>query len=296
VIAAGLTAAVAWATGIWIGNHVTSKYPGETASQKQQADETNQAEQAAAESEKATQAAAETGLSVTGSEGNVYGDSLSIGYAPNVLADAQVGEYVTFGTYEQDNDADNGRELIEWQVLEKSDGEALLLSRYVLEKQPYNEVMTEITWEECSLRKWLNGDFYSEAFSDAEKAFIEKTQLKNNQIDLSIWKERGWSIDGYDVGGNDTWDYVFLLSFDDIRSVCSNWDYNSRSDEVRAYPTDYAIERGIRTNLKGTTFWWLRSPGPTQHQASIVSSWGLLDSDYVSQDNYGVRPAIKVIF
>ena len=42
------------------------------------------------------------------------GESESIGYAPDVLADAEVGDHVSFGTYEQDSDNSNGPEEIEW--------------------------------------------------------------------------------------------------------------------------------------------------------------------------------------
>ena len=38
-----------------------------------------------------------------------------------------IGEYVTFGHYEQDNNLENGKEPIEWKVLDKKDGRVLLL-------------------------------------------------------------------------------------------------------------------------------------------------------------------------
>ena len=39
-----------------------------------------------------------------------------------------IGEYFAFGVYEQDNDLTNGKEPIEWLVLDVQDGEDLLLS------------------------------------------------------------------------------------------------------------------------------------------------------------------------
>jgi uncharacterized repeat protein (TIGR02543 family) len=72
-----------------------------------------------------------------------------------------------FGTYEQDNNLANGAEDIEWLVLEKKDGKALLLSKYALVTKPYNEEDTDVTWESCTLRSWLNGEFYK-AISDHE--------------------------------------------------------------------------------------------------------------------------------
>ena len=44
--------------------------------------------------------------------------------------DISVGDIITFGHYEQDNNLDNGAEPIEWIVLDVQDGKALLLSKY----------------------------------------------------------------------------------------------------------------------------------------------------------------------
>ena len=50
----------------------------------------------------------------------------------------ETGAVVMFGSYEQDNQPDNGAEPIEWLVLAQSEGKALLVSRYALDCQPYN--------------------------------------------------------------------------------------------------------------------------------------------------------------
>ena len=66
----------------------------------------------------------------------------------------------------------NTKEPLEWIVLEKSNGKALILSKYSIESVKYNNENTGITWEECTLRKWLNSDFMNIAFTDAEKQKI----------------------------------------------------------------------------------------------------------------------------
>ena len=43
-----------------------------------------------------------------------------------------VGDYISFGSYEQDNDVTNGKEPIEWLVLDVQEGKAKILSRYAL--------------------------------------------------------------------------------------------------------------------------------------------------------------------
>ena len=50
----------------------------------------------------------------------------------------QTFETVTFGTYEQDGNTGNGAEPIEWYVLDEKDGKTLLISKYILDAQPYD--------------------------------------------------------------------------------------------------------------------------------------------------------------
>ena len=75
------------------------------------------------------------------------------------LSRAKIGSHVVFGKYEQDDDASNGKEPIEWIVLAKEKDRALLISKYGLAAQQYNTEWTDETWETCSLRKWLNETF-----------------------------------------------------------------------------------------------------------------------------------------
>ena len=85
--------------------------------------------------------------------------------------DYKVGENITFGHYEQDNNTSNGKEPITWRILDKnSSGQYLIISEKVLDNKPYNAESTDITWEESTLRSWLNGSFIDTAFSEEEKA------------------------------------------------------------------------------------------------------------------------------
>ena len=83
-------------------------------------------------------------------------------------ATTNVGDVITFGKYEQDNDLSNGSEDIEWIVLDKKDGNLLLLSKYGLDTKVVcdnADISYEATWETSNTRLWLNGDFYDSAFS-----------------------------------------------------------------------------------------------------------------------------------
>ncbi len=77
---------------------------------------------------------------------------------------AKTGETVVFGTYAQDNDVNGGPEAIEWYVLAHEDGNTLLISKYILDAQPFN---TE-NRQECSLDDWLMNTFYDTAFGSAD--------------------------------------------------------------------------------------------------------------------------------
>lgn len=76
-----------------------------------------------------------------------------------------VGQRVRMGTYEQDNNTRNGRESIEWRILAIEGDQALLISEYGLDCQLYHYTNTSMTWENCSLRSWLNGSFMYSAFN-----------------------------------------------------------------------------------------------------------------------------------
>ena len=92
----------------------------------------------------------------------------------------QAGSIVTLGRYEQDHNAGNGPEPIEWIILDMQEGRALLLSRYALDTMPYNTESADVTWETCSLRAWLNDEFLNNTFTDEERAAILLSDLDNS--------------------------------------------------------------------------------------------------------------------
>ena len=192
-----------------------------------------------------------------------------------------IGDIVLFGSYEQDNDTADGKEGIEWIVLDVQEGKALLISRYALDCQQYNSTKTDITWEECTLRSWLNETFLNEAFSTEEQEWILTSEVRAE-------KNPDYSTNP----GNDTMDKVFLLSVNE-----ANQYFTSDSARV-CRPTAYAEAQGrcYVNSDDGTSWWWLRSPGREANCAAAVYSDG-------SVDNYGngvrsvvnaVRPALWI--
>ncbi len=195
------------------------------------------------------------------------------------FGDAKVGDYITFGRYEQDNNTSNGKEDIEWLVLDKKDGKALVISKYALDCQPYNTSYTDVTWETCSLRKWLNGTFLSTAFSENEKEMIPT-------VTVSADKNPEYSTNP----GNATQDKVFLLSITEVNK------YFSSDSARRCKATAYADALGAYVAGNGNCWWWLRSPGHLQGTAAYVNYGGNVygDGNGVNRSDSAVRPALWI--
>ena len=121
---------------------------------------------------------------------------LTVCYAESTIDPAviSVDDIVTFGNYEQDNDLSNGPEAIEWIVLDVQDGKALLLSKYGLDVKLYNTGWTDITWETCTLRTWLNSDFKDTAFDRTEQRALLLTKTAESR-----WKSRLWNMRNFPV-------------------------------------------------------------------------------------------------
>ena len=196
-----------------------------------------------------------------------------------------VNDILTFGRYEQDGIRGNGAEDIEWLVLDVQGNKALLLSRYALDAQPYNSAYGKTTWEACTLRSWLNSTFFDAAFTAEEKASILVTEVDNGASqNNSEWHTKGC---------NNTEDMVFLLSYNDTDR------YFDDRDARICTPTNYAVSMGAdtRTLDDGVTdaaWWWLRSPGENETQASFVNFDGTRYTNAVGNGYLSVRPAIWV--
>ena len=180
------------------------------------------------------------------------------------IIDPEIGDEVLFGT-------DIRGEKLRWKVLDIQDQKILVISSYKLCNRPYHNKCEDITWKDCSLREWLNNDFYNDRFSESERSKI---------IPCNIINEDNPSFNT--PGCDRTTDNVFLLSIDEAKEFFSDdkaRDINSR--------------------------WWLRSPGCKSCFAACVG-WGLygytgvIDAEGVRVDwfdingSLGVRPVMWI--
>lgn len=211
-------------------------------------------------------------------------NSIYFEYEVEKLKTAEPGDHVFFGKYEQDNDTSNGKENIEWYVLDKQDNKVFVLSEYALDCKPYNTSDTTVTWESCTLRKWLNKGFIKSAFSAAERAMIPTVNVDN---------KLKWSKTE-DV----TQDKVFLLSSTEIRDK-----YHVIGPcEATAYAIANGVwvyDAGFLDWRSGQCKWWLRSPSFfAEHIVNIAGIGGEIYGDTsgenICRGDRGVRPAMWI--
>jgi len=205
-------------------------------------------------------------------------------YENNAL-NTELGVSVNFGSYE-------------WRAMEVLDEMVLLVLSSITDVGiPYNERNENTTWGTCSLRNWLNTDFYNR-FSLSEKQAIVETDTtsENNQ-----WYETN--------AGAKTVDKIFLLSISDVvkyfgdsgqlrhRPINSNW---SECENGLSHAIDDQYNHLRRVMYKDDyTWWWLRSPGESQDKAAYVNTEGIifLNGEFAFDDggkNYKcIRPAIR---
>ena len=200
-------------------------------------------------------------------------------YYKLLFNETNVNDTLSFGLYEQDGNASNGKENIEWILLTKENEKVLLISRYALDCQPYTTKWEEITWEACTLRKWLNNEFFNAAFSDEEKSMIITAAVAADMNPKNGTK-----------AGADTKDKVFLLSIVEVEN------YFVSDSERECSPTTYAKSNGVYVANNGNCWWWLRSPGYLQSDAANVGSNGGVgyNGNYVNYETNAVRPAMWI--
>lgn len=162
----------------------------------------------------------------------------------------EVGDVIHFGSI--------GGKAIEWIVVDEKEDEKLIHAKENLEGRRYHGKCIDITWETCTLRKYLNGEFKRKTFNDNEQRMIIKTHIVNKDNE-----EYGTS------GGNDTDDYIFLLSL----------------DEVKLYYKNVCKERSYG--------WWLRSPGYNNDHAAYATEF-IKERGCSVDDSLGVRPALWI--
>lgn len=194
-------------------------------------------------------------------------------------------DVIRFGRYQQKNDPAAAAEPIEWIVLETDGKSAKLLSRYGLTTKAYDEHgFWPVTWENCTLRAWLNNEFLNTAFTEEEQ---QRLLLVTIEADYGpFYTER-----------NETRDKIFLPTAEEAEK------YLPTNDERICIPTERAIREGAYAGKKPSSgcWWWLRTPSISMpNYVCVVDTDGSFDDDGFPVGTFGkndngdivVRPVI----
>ena len=205
---------------------------------------------------------------------------------------------VYFGKYWQNDTDCNGKadkkdekDPIRWRVLSVNGNDAFLMADQILDGRRYHDWDVETTWENCSLRVWLNNEFLNDAFTGEEQDAIMITDIVNED-----------NPENRAEGGNNTFDKVYIPSFREAVNVAYGFDenYGSRSLSRNVAYTDYTISHhtfpmdiGSPQAIGG---WWLRTPGYKNETAIDVGCYGsMVDLGGRPVDwYYGVRPVMHL--
>ncbi|KIR03045.1 hypothetical protein P261_01860 [Lachnospiraceae bacterium TWA4] len=89
----------------------------------------------------------------------------------DTILEFKLGNIVTYGSYK-------GKPL-RWKILEVEARRCLLFAEDVVDHKAYNTERTNMLWEICSLRQWLNHEFINEAFTPQERMAICAVEREN---------------------------------------------------------------------------------------------------------------------
>ena len=177
-----------------------------------------------------------------------------------------------------------------WRVLEVRNGTALLLSNAAVECEPFQADLQDISWENCTLRSWLNG-YGPQAnssgcdFSGRRKSFLDLAFSAEEQeaiLETTVRNEPNYYF-GTDSGAH-TKDRIFLLAESEL-FICDSAEIHgfSRSDAVpdrarQFRPTDYALWKGVwkESGDSGNVFWITRTTGYTHTNVVYLDESGCM--------------------
>ena len=177
-----------------------------------------------------------------------------------------------------------------WRVLEVRDGTALLLSHAAIECEPFQSDLRDVSWQNCTLRSWLNGyeaqaNVSAADYSGAGESFLDtafSAEEREAILETAVRNEPNYYF-GMDSGTGTT-DRIFLLAESELFIYDSPEIHGfSRRDEVadrakQFQPTGYALWKGVwqETGERGDVFWITRTTGYTHANVVYVDESGYM--------------------
>ena len=230
------------------------------------------------------------------------------------LKDAEIGNIVQMGTYEQDGDPET-EDPICWDVLDKDGDAVLLISHDVIAYQRFSDSSKCVVWEDSLIRTWLNEEFYAEAFDETEQASIRETTLENPST-VGFFAHAHVS-DYVQVREDkpDTRDKIFMLNWKEAEQY---YGKNLTETSVLQRKPSKVVqqmyeERETHRNLEGYGYrimypvfdvsegiaWMLRSTGGADDTILVVRGREKyrdigMDGEAFANSYIGVRPAMWI--
>lgn len=209
---------------------------------------------------------------------------LALGFfaCPKVWADLPsydeiaVGDTVTFGRFEQDNNEDNGPEPIAWRVLDKEDGKVLIITDKALEMMPF----FAIYWKHSSIGGYINSSFLAD-FTAEEKDMLVKTLITSDKHPDKPETDQG----------SETENKLFLLSVDEAKK------YFADDKDRICYASKFVIEyEGLKAQSDSRCDWWLRTAYDNWSNGALIAN--VDPNGYINVSSHrarlGLRPACWV--
>ena len=195
---------------------------------------------------------------------------------------------IYFGNYWQsvksEDATDSNKEPVKWRVLANG-GNLFVVSDKNLDCVEYNSSAETVTWEECTLRKWLNSKFLDKAFSTQEQGAVLESLVVNED-----------GAKGSEAGP-DTYDKVYLLSIYEVIDPELGFptDWKDKGGTRVALNTEYTKSKRAMTNSDMSGAWWLRTPGDAKNAANVFNAGNVfVRGGNVNNFIFAVRPAMNI--
>lgn len=144
-------------------------------------------------------------------------------------------------------------EKIRWRVLQNDGKTLFVMADTALDSRAFNiGYDRSVTWENCTLRKWLNNEFYNMAFD----------RIEQESILLQNVSQSPDSVNWHRNSGSDTKDKIYLLSITEATNPAYGFHGNAgaakkESDKQIAYNPEWGFydagEEAVRASCMHET-------------------------------------------
>jgi len=181
------------------------------------------------------------------------------------------GDIVEFGKYETDGNLDNGKEKLNWKIIDEDEEAYLLLSETIIDCIAFTGKNQNVNWSESNIRKILNLSFLVEMFNADEKELVLEKNVK-----ATLNPSYGTNP------GTDSISSLFLLSCDEFSRLVD--EQTAKNVNSKRYETS---PFGLN--------WWLRTPGSVDGNIAYVDKDGKMNLEGAAAVTpFLVRPAMWV--